>query len=158
MSRWEEVDEPVLRWLAARPSSFIHSWALDLGIRREIPACEEIPGLDERDVDGALTRLKGHGLIDGNRQESIEKAYWSRLRVTGLGLQILGEWPDLDRLSQAAGLRLLLTKIADESDDPDEQQHLRRLVGFMGSVGDGIVDQTVRDALGAGVDELKEDL
>jgi hypothetical protein len=29
VTRWQEVDEPVLRWLAEQRSSFIDGWGLD---------------------------------------------------------------------------------------------------------------------------------
>jgi hypothetical protein len=150
MTRWSEIDEPVLHWLSAQHSSFIHSWQLKLTIRPEAPPSEEGPALDEREVDQALTRLVDHGLIDGKRTETIAFAYWSRLRMAGLGWQVLGEWPELDRLSSAAGLRLLLARLADEAGDTEEGTALRRLVGFMASVGDGVVQRAVDDALGAG--------
>jgi hypothetical protein len=158
MSRWHEVDEPVLRWLSEERSSFINGWQLQLTIRPDPAPSEEVPGLDERQVDGALIRLKDHALVDGHRLETIGFAVWSRRRVTGVGRQVLGEWPELDRLNSAEGLRLLLNKMADEAEDPEERSGLKRLIGFTASIGDGIVDQTLRDAADAGVDELREGL
>jgi hypothetical protein len=158
MTRWDDVDEPVLRWLAGESSSFIHAWQLQLTIRPDPPPSDEVAGLSERQVDEALTRLGDHGLIDGNRMETIGYSVWSRLRVTGLGQQVLGEWPELDRLNTAEGLRLLLAKIAEQSSDADEQADYRRAVGFLTSIGDGIIDQTLMDVAGAGVDDLKDEL
>jgi hypothetical protein len=117
-----------------------------------------VPGLDERQVDGALIRLNDDGLIDGKRQDYMALAVWSRLRVTGRGLQVLGEWPELDRLNSAEGLRLLLDRMADEIEDPEERSRMKRLIGFLGSIGDGVVEKTLNDAAAAGIDEFKEEL
>jgi hypothetical protein len=158
MTRWEEVDEPVLRWLTEQRSSFIDGWGLELTIRPEPAPSEEVPGLDERQIDGALIRLKDHGLIDGNRLETSALAVWSRLRVTGVGQQVLGEWPELDRLNSAEGLRLLLDRLAEETEDPEERSRLKRLIGFTVSIGDDLVEKTLNDVAAAGVDEFEEGL
>jgi hypothetical protein len=156
LARWEEVDEPVLCWLAAERSSFIDGWQLQLTIRPDPPPSEEVPELDERQVDGALIRLRDHGLVDGNRLETSAFAVWSRLRVTGVGQQVLGEWPELDRLNSAERLRLLLDRLAEETEDAEERSRLKRLIGFLGSIGDGVVEKTLNDAAAAGVDEFEE--
>jgi hypothetical protein len=158
MTLWQEVDEPVLRWLAGERSSFINGWQLKLTIRPDPPRSEEVPGLDERQVDGALVRLRDHGLVDGKREEFGAFAVWSRLRVTGVGQQILGEWPELDRLNSAEGLRLLFDRMADEAENPEERSGLKRLIAFMVSIGDGVVEKTFNEAAAAGFDESKEEL
>jgi hypothetical protein len=48
--------------------------------------------------------------------------------------------------------------MADETEDPDARSGLKRLVGFMGSIGDGVVETTLNDAAAAGLDEFKEEL
>jgi hypothetical protein len=131
---------------------------LKLTIRPDPVPSVEVPGLDERLVDDALMRLQGHGLVDGKRDEFSAFAVWSRLRITGRGQQVLGEWPELDRLNSAEGLRLLLNRMADETEDADERSGLKRLIGFMGSIGDGVVEATLNDAAAAGLDEFKEEL
>jgi hypothetical protein len=158
VTRWEEVDAPVLRWVASERSSFIDGWELGLTIRPDPAPSEEVPRLDEREVHEALTRLKDDGLIDGKPKDFLGLAVWSRLRVTGRGRQVLGEWPELDRLNSAEGLRLLLDRLAGETEDPDERSSLKRLIGFLGSIGDGVVEKTLNDAAAAGVDEFKEEL
>jgi hypothetical protein len=155
VTRWDEVDWPVLRWLADQPSSFIHCWGLRLTIRPDPAPSEDVPGLDERQVDEALMLWAGHGVIEGNRKESVAYASWTRLRVTGLGKQVLGEWPELDRLNSAESLRLLLATMAEQSTDRNEQADYRRVSGFLASIGDSIVDQTLKTAADAGVDELR---
>jgi hypothetical protein len=50
-------------------SSFIDGWHLKLTIRPDPVPSVEVPGLDERQVDDTLMRLKGHGLVDGKREE-----------------------------------------------------------------------------------------
>lgn len=154
MSVWTDVDEPVLRWLAEQPPSFIPDvWQWQLELRPE-PTPNEVGNLDSVQVDEALTRLYDHGLVDGRRTETISYARWSRLRLTGHGLLILGEWPDLDRLASAAGLRLLLTRLAEEAPDADERGNLRQLVGFLSQLGEDVVTETLTEVGGGAGEEL----
>jgi DNA-binding PadR family transcriptional regulator len=149
MSTWSETDEPLLRWVHEQPSSFIpETWILRLELRRYTKPSEEVPGLSTEQVDQALIRLQEHGLIDGERGEAIGFSSWSRLRVTALGLQVLGEWPDLDKLASAASLKLLLNELADAAPDSEDQSALRRLIGVAGEVGEGVVVSTLNNAAG----------
>lgn len=139
MSTWTEIDEPVLRWLRGKGSSFLPEvWILELGLRNGVEPSQEIDGLSTEQEHEALVRLQGHGLIEGRCQEAIGFSTWSRLRVTARGLQVLGEWPDLDQLASAVGLKLLLNELASRAADSDDQSALRRLVGIVGEVGEGV--------------------
>lgn len=155
MSTWSEIDEPVLRWLHAQPSSFIpETWILRLELRRYTKPSEEVPDLSTEQVDQALIRLQKHGLIDGERGEAIGFSSWSRLRVTALGMQLLGEWPDLDQLASAVSLKLLLNELANLAPDSEDHGALRRLIGVAGEVGEAVVVSTLNNAAG----ELGADL
>lgn len=158
MSTWAKSDEPVLRWLRDQGSSFLpETWHLQLGLRRSVEPSEEVPGLDSEEVDRALTRLFEHGLVDGRRQESIGFASWSGLRVTARGLQVLGEWPDLDQLTSAVGIKMLLGELAESASDSDDQGALRRMVGVIGEVGEGVALSTLNKAAGDFGSELGGD-
>lgn len=157
VSTWSDIDQPVLAWLHAEPSSYIpEAWRLKLGLRRCVEPSEEVEGLSTEQVDQSLLRLQGHGLIDGERLETVGYAYWSRLRVTGFGLHVLSEWPDLDQLASAAGLKLLLQELANAAPDPEDQGALRRLLGLAGEVGDGVVTSTFNAAAGQAGSELAD--
>lgn len=149
MSTWTESDEPVLRWLQAEVPSFLpETWHLRLGLRDSVEPSEEVPELNTEQVDQALTRLQEHGLIAGKRQETIGYASWSGLRVTARGLQVLGEWPDLDQLTSAVGIKMLLNELAQSAGDPEDQGALRRMVGVIGEVGEGVALSTLNAAAG----------
>jgi hypothetical protein len=151
MSTWSEI----LQWLQSRPSSALpQPWQLKLGLRREVEPPDEVPGVNSEEMGGALIRLEDHGLIAGRRQETIGYAYWSGLRVTASGMRVLGEWPDLDRLTTAVGLKLLIYELAEAAGDVNDQGALRRLVGVIGEVGEGVALNTLNGAAGALGDEL----
>lgn len=149
MSTWTESDEPVLRWLQAQAPSFLpQTWRLELGLRDSVEPPDEVPGLNSEQMDQALTRLLEHGLIAGRRQETIGYAYWSGLRVTARALQVLGEWPDLDQLTSAVGVKMLLNELARSAGDAEDQGALRRMVGVIGEVGEGVALSTLNAAAG----------
>lgn len=149
MSTWTERDKPVLRWLREQGSSFLpEPWNLRLGLRDWVEAPEEVPGLTSQQMDQALVRLLEHNLIDGRRQEAIGFASWSGLRLTAQGMQVLGEWPDLDQLTSAVGMKMLLNELAKSAADSEDQGALRRMVGIIGEVGEGIALSTLNTAAG----------
>jgi hypothetical protein len=151
---WADIDEPVLRWLAGPPDAK-RPWRLELTLRPEPEPAEELEGaIDTRQFDDALIRLRDFGLVAGERREAIGYASWWQLRVTGQGLQVLGVWPDLERLTSAAGLSALLDGVADEAEGGDDKRALRRTAGLIGQLGDGIVMKTLE----AAGDELGREL
>jgi hypothetical protein len=149
MSTWTESDEPVLRWLRAQGSSFLpEPWNLKLGLRDSVEPPDEVPGLNSEQMDQALTRLLEHGLTNGRRQETIGYAFWSSPRLTARGMQVLGEWPDFDQLATAVGMKMLLNELAKSATDTEDQAGLRRMVGVIGEVGEGIALSTLNSAAG----------
>jgi hypothetical protein len=153
VSTWTESDEPVLRWLREqRPSFLPEIWNLQLGLRRSVEPPDEVAGLDSEQMDLALTRLFDHGLIDGRRQETIGYAYWSALRLTARGMQVLGEWPDLDQLASAMGTKALLDEMAKSAEDPEDKRALRRMIGVIGELGEGVAMNALNAAAGEAAD------
>lgn len=149
MSTWIESDEPVLRWLREQGSSFLpETWNLKLGLRDSVEPPDEVSGLNSEQMDRTLTRLFEYGLLDGRRQETIGYAFWSGLRMTARGMQILGEWPDLDQLTSAVGLKMLFNELAKSATNTEDQGALRRMVGIIGEVGEGIALSTLNTAAG----------
>lgn len=140
---WTRQDEPVLRWVLANPSTLSSRMSWTFSIRPDSPPSEIADDLSDRDVHESLFRLASHGLIDGNRQPTSGHEIWSRLRVTAHGLIVLGEWPDLDRIASATGIRRLLLHLADQAPEA-ERQPLQRAAGLVARMG----GDAVRDALG----------
>jgi hypothetical protein len=67
MTVWNDVDEPVLVWVAEERPAGTPSSQLQLTIRPDDggppPTFAHLDGLDERQVDDALMRLESYGLI-----------------------------------------------------------------------------------------------
>lgn len=145
MAVWDEIDDRVLRWVLDRDAD--SDWqgrTENLVFRPEPESQAAFRGdLDARQVDEALTRLYGHGLIAGDRGATAHYAYWSQLRLTAHGLILLGEWPDLDRVASAEGLAVPLTELADEASNAEDTKALRQTAGAIGRLGEGIVNSTV---------------
>ena len=152
MAVWDEVDDRVLRWLLKRDADPDWAGRTDNLVFRPTPEAQAAfdGDLDARQVDEALARLSGHGLIAGDRGATTHYAYWSQVRLTAQGLILLGEWPDLDRVASAQGLVVLLAELADEASDADDKKALRQTAGAIGRLGEGIVNSTVA-SLGKGL-------
>jgi hypothetical protein len=147
---WERVDEPVLRWVATLPP--VMEFALvQLEIREPV---EEIDGLDSRTVNESLRRLQSHHLIDGEEHQTTHHSTWSKLRLTALGLIVLGEWPDLDRVASAVALRRLLLGAAEEAPD-SEKAGLRRAAGAIARVSDDVLRDVITEVAGSAGEDLR---
>ncbi len=131
MTTCDEVDDLVLRWLFAQDQNPDWNGRTENLTLRPAPEPQlAFDGeLDRRQVDEALKRLHSYGLIVGERGATTHYAYWSQLRVTADGLILLGQWPDLDRVASAQGLTVLLSELAGEATDPDDQKALRQTAG-----------------------------
>lgn len=139
---WNRVDEPVLRWVASLPSSLtVEPYRLEV---RDPEPFEPIAGLDGREVDESLRRLRSHRLVDGQSADAIGNSTWSSLRVTAAGLVVLGEWPDLDRVASAASLNRILRSLA-ESAPKAERSALLRAAGGVARTGDEVLRSTVSE-------------
>lgn len=148
MTLWSVVDEPVLSFLAAQPSSMPPGWSWQLELRPTIPSTE-IDGLDERQIDESLLRLQTAGLIDSlERVETIGYAYWSRLRVTALGSMVMGVWPDFERVDAVDALQLNLAALESVEEDPEARKGIRRAAGVLGSLGASVVSRIVESESG----------
>jgi hypothetical protein len=135
----------VLRWVTTLPPSFeMEGYRLEL---REPEALDELPGLTSRDVHESLLRLQSHRLVDGRESRAMQSSTWSMLRLTALGLIILGEWPDLDRVGTAASLHRLLRALAEEAPQ-EERSPLVRAAGVVSRTADEVVRGTAADIAG----------
>jgi hypothetical protein len=147
MTTWSDIDEPVLRFVAAQPPSMPPSWAWRLQLRPETIPSSEVDGLDERQIDEAMLRLQSAGLVDvGERSETIGYATWSRPRVTALGSMVLGVWPDLDRIDAVEALQVSLAALAEHEPDQQRQSALRRAAGLLASLSASVAVKLVSSA------------
>ena len=138
MALWDERDEPVLRWVSSLPPTFDQGETVDFATRDPVvfPA---IAGLDTATVHASLLALSGEGLIDGRYSDLPNRAQWWDLRVTARGLQLLDEWPDIDRAIIAVGLDELLEAAAAHEDDPDARRELTEGAAAVGRLGGEVV-------------------
>jgi hypothetical protein len=143
---WDDIDQPVLRWVRGLPALLEQDRTYELAVRDPIE-CEEIPGVRSHEAHASLQRLLGVGLIDAGCTEYVSGAKWYNLRVTAQGLAVLDEWPDLDRVASVAGLQLVLQQFAATADD-DDKSVLRRAAGAIGRLGDDLVKGTLKSVAG----------
>jgi hypothetical protein len=154
MTKWDEGDEPVLRWVFSLPPTF------DTHEILEFPTSEPEPfgpveGLDTRTATESLRRLHGYGLIDGRNSGWFGGEGWTELRVTALGLIYLGEWPDLDLVATASMIHHLLRAAANEAPE-EERAALVRAAGIVGRTVNGVVRDTLTGVAGSAGKETVE--
>lgn len=109
---WSELEEPVLTWVV---DPEVEDLRLDFGDSTSPLS----PQLNDTQVDEALSRLLGHGLIAGIRQEGSGAVWWSSLRIAADGLRVLGEWPPVEAATINEALVLILRELSGEL--PDEE-------------------------------------
>jgi hypothetical protein len=131
---WDRVDLPVLRFVETFPYHL--GWKFD-----RKGSTEELPQFGGEELDEALRRLEGHGLIAWReRTETSGYFVFTRLRLTSDGLRILGEWPPAEEAQLGAALVQVLLTLADEADE-QEAKPLRRAAGAVGRfAGDVVFD------------------
>jgi hypothetical protein len=144
---WDRVDGPILGWVASLGSVLQSDNRVDLELR-EPERFEPVPSLTSRDVQQSLRRLDSYGLIEAIESAAFGNSSWSRLRVTARGLIVLGEWPDLDRVANAASLHRLLRALSDDAPDADRPA-LRRAAGVVARYSDEVLRGTAADLAGA---------
>jgi len=133
---WEELELPVLEW--------VFGLGHDDGamLERSGDAGRTVDGLTDAQVDDALRRLIGAGLIAGRRQETSDLFYWTGLRPAADGLRVLGEWPPREEAAVNAALEQVLRRLAEDLPD-DDRSAARRA----GSAVSKMSDQTVLDTV-----------
>jgi DNA-binding PadR family transcriptional regulator len=98
----------------------------------------------ESQLDEALRRLKQHGLIAGERGETIGFAFWMQLRVTADGLRVLGEWPPAEGGAINDALALVLRHLAPELPE-DDATAARRAGSALAKMSAATVLDVVKD-------------
>jgi hypothetical protein len=142
VSAWDETDERVLRWAFERPTTLEDAQILELELSEPEPF-PELPGINSRQVSKALYRLASADLITAEFRDRARYVDWWHIRVAPLGLIVLGEWPDLERIASAVGIRELLLELAGAAKNDDDEAALRRAAGLVGRTGSDVVRQTI---------------
>jgi hypothetical protein len=129
---WDRIDLPVLRWVAEAGYEF--QWRFE----RNEPT-EEVPSLSGDELDAALRRLQGHGLVSaGGRTETSGYYVWWRLRPTSDGWRVLGQWPPANEADMGTAVVEILRRLANEA-SADEAKRLRRAAGSVARFGGRVV-------------------
>jgi hypothetical protein len=117
----------------------------------------ELDGMLSTDLQTSLWRLHQYGLIHadvpadpncracgGDRPLNavVEKMSWSRLRPTTSGLIAFGEFPDLDRIMSAEGVRAVLDAVATWASE-EAASRLRNAARLVGQLGDDVLRATM---------------
>jgi hypothetical protein len=153
-SRWEEQALPLLVALRQATDRHVREGILMLGYRDAASLGLDLP------VSVILATLFQLGDLGYVEYDNIQLAggggaIVTGLRVTGRGLQVLGQWPRFEAIVSPATLATLIEQLADYA-SPEESPPMRRAaaaVRRMGTAGlksaaIGIGGQLLRGALG----------
>ena len=140
---WERIDLPVLNFIQALP--FDVRWQFD----RRGPV-EELPEFDGEELNDAVRRLEGHGLIHwGDRTETFGYFAYVRMRLAPDGLRALGEWPPRDNSQLVPAVVSVLADLAQNADDAGEDgKPLRRAAGAVGRFSGDVLFGIAKAELG----------
>jgi hypothetical protein len=126
---WTDVDGPVLRLIANQEGES----RVDRG---DVVRSGEWDGTT---VTRSLVRLRDAGLVDIDIAETMANGEYfvmEGIRVTGLGLQRLGEWPpNKVSVAELSDLVRYLEDLADAQDDPEAASRLRAFASWLGDLG-----------------------
>ena len=133
-STWDRIDLPVLRYVQTFP--YHMQWHFDRKGQDE-----ELPQFGGEELDQALRRLEGYGLVTWrHRNETTGYFVYTHLRLTPRGLRVLEEWPPAEEAQIGAALVQVLLALAEDADEP-EAKLLRRAAGAAGRfAGDVVFD------------------
>ena len=137
---FDELELPVLRWSLELPTF------AQVELLRGEPA-EGLPTLTGDQVDDALRRLEGDGLLVGGRVEGAGAFYWDGPRPTAKGLRVLGEWPPTEEASLQEVLAAALHTLAETLPDQEQASAARRGGSGVTRMAGGVVNDTAKAEL-----------
>lgn len=132
---FEELELPVLRWSLELPAF------AQVELLRGEPA-EGVPSLTGDQVDDALRRLEGEGLLVGGRVEGAGAFHWDGPRPTAHGLRVLGEWSPTEEASLQEVLAAALQRLAEDLPDEGQASVARRGGSGFARMAGGVVERT----------------
>ena len=152
---WEDRALPVLNALRTSDNRNVCSGFLSLGHGRA--EAQLALGLSDDAVHNTILQLGDAAYVEFNppQYESGGGVHFSGLRVTGRGMQVLGEWPRFEAMISPATLAALIETLAEYA--PPNEAHqmregasvVRRMAGAtLKSLAMGAGGQLLRGALG----------
>jgi len=154
-THWESVALPVLQHLVEKEGALRERGLLQLGLGQN---GAEWLGLDidEGELFDTLHQLQDLGYVSFNvTLEGGPGALFLDLRLTGRGLQVLGEWPRFEAWASPATLAAFAEQLA-QFVSPDDRTRLERAAAYLRSQAPGAIkgaaiaagSQLVRNVLG----------
>lgn len=154
-THWESVALPVLKALAEKEEALRERGLLQLGVGQD---GAKWLGLDmnQGELFDTLYQLQDLGYVSFNvTLEGGPGALFLDLRLTGRGLQVLGEWPRFEAWASPATLAAFAEQLA-QFVSPDDRSRLERAATYLRSQAPGTIrgaaiaagSQMVRNVLG----------
>jgi hypothetical protein len=144
---WESRDLPVLSALDSSENEHIRLGYLS------VRGASETLGLDVTDdeIHESILTLGDLDYIEGEfNPESGYGGFFSKLKVTGRGYQVLGQWPFFIEMTPAT-LATLLERFADEAATEEEADNARKAASYIRSLSGAAVKAALKVAMVEGV-------
>jgi hypothetical protein len=154
-THWESVALPVLQALVDKEEALRDRGLLQLGVGQDGAKWLGLD-IDQGELFDTLHQLQDLGYVSFNvTLVSGPGALFLDLRLTGRGLQVLGEWPRFEAWASPATLAAFAEQLA-QFVSPDDRTRLERAAAYLRSQAPGVVkgaaiaagSQLVRSALG----------
>jgi hypothetical protein len=122
MRTWLERDLPVLRYLRDNPAE---GGLLGANWMERGPH-PDLQGLTQADFYRAVVTLGDAHYVTwhGRHAETMGGVYWTGFRLTGEGMQALGDWPVFEALGQPPKLGAVLERLAGMAPSDEEEGNL----------------------------------
>jgi hypothetical protein len=133
INQWEERALPVLKALSSPSDPQIRDGILTLGLHRGASVGVDLP---DAVIYDTVLQLNDLEYVEFKEARFSHPGTWTFLgfRVTGRGLQVLGEWPRFEVLISPATLAALIERLADYA-APEESQPMKRAAAVVRRVG-----------------------
>lgn len=154
-THWESVALPTLQHLVEKEDALRERGLLQLGLGQNGAKWLGLD-IDDGELFDTLYQLHDLGYVSFNvTLEGGPGALFVDLRLTGRGLQVLGEWPRFEAWSSPATLAAFAEQLA-QFVAPDDRTRLERAAAYLRSQAPGAIkgaaiaagSQLVRNALG----------
>jgi hypothetical protein len=142
VSAWEEQALPILRVLRDPQDAYLKDGFLSVG-RGEGARALHLE-MDEGVLFETLFQLRDLRYVEFSDPEydSGPGASFSDLRITGRGLQVLGEWPRFEAIVSPATLAEAVDRFAEFAPDDEQRTGFRRVADYLRAKGAGTLRTT----------------
>lgn len=154
-THWESVALPVLQHIVEKEDALRERGLLQLGLGQNGAKWLGLD-VDDGELFDTLYQLQDLGYVSFNvTLEGGPGALFIDLRLTGRGLQVLGEWPRFEAWSSPATLAAFAEQLA-QFVAPDDRTRLERAAAYLRSQAPGAIkgaaiaagSQLARNAVG----------